>query len=202
MRRFALLVLALPACADEPGRYEAETVIALARSRGDAVGSRHTGNWNLMFSEIECSCDELHEPTDDTTVDGCLDPGLLSFFSMRGTEADGRMQLFAALPDGIATNQLQQALVQLLSPLDLLGPLDEDGTFAIGEVKTNTTTIGSGRVILRMDGTITDTPDPNGLGTRAELEAELFGFISGDALGYSYTCGVQYDIVGALPPTF
>lgn len=202
MRRTALFALALVACADEAGRYEAETVIALAQSRGDALGNRHTGSWTMTFTQVECSCDELRDPNDDTFVDGCLAPMGLSFFAMRGTEADGRMQLFAPLPDIITTNQLQEAILQLFSPLDLLGPLDADGTFAIGEVKTNTTTFGSGRVILRMDGTITDTPDPSGFGTRAELEAELFGFLSGEALGYSYGCSAQYDIEGALPPSF
>ena len=202
MRRAALFALALCACADEAGRYEAETVIALAQSRGDALGGRHTGNWNMMFTEVECTCDDLYDPTDDTVVDGCIDPVMLSFVSMRGTEADGRMQLFGALPEVPTPNALSAAILQLFSPVDLLGPLDADGTFALGQVKTNTTTVGSGRVILRMDGTITDIVEPSGFGTRAELEGELFAFLSGEALGYSYVCGAQYDIVGTLPPSF
>ncbi|HWB77153.1 MAG TPA: hypothetical protein VG755_19435 [Nannocystaceae bacterium] len=200
MRRAALFALALCACADDPGRYEAETVIALAQSRGDALGNRHTGDWNMMFTSTECTCDAL-ETTDGRVIPLCLDPSLLGYVGVQTTEADGRLRLFAnvdAMPD---PDPLAMLVQPLFGSFDLLGSIDADGTIALGEVNSSTTVIGGARLIVRADGTITDFVTGFG-SSSAELEADVSAFLHVEAADFRYDCRADYEVVGQLQPGF
>lgn len=200
MRRAARFALVLCACADEPGRYEAETVLALAQSRGDALGDRHTGTWNLMFTQVECTCDDL-ETADGRPLPLCLDPALLGFVAANVTEADGRLRLFADVGAQDDPDPLAMLLQPLFGAFDLLGPIDADGTVALGEVTSSTTLVGGARLIVRADGAITDFALPGG-GSSAELEADVSAFLRVDAADLRYVCRADYELVGQQQPTF
>jgi hypothetical protein len=134
MRRASLLALALCACADEPGRFYPETVIELGRTRGDAVGNTHTGAWLLVVTEVECTCDTLTDMAGET-ISICPDPMDVTNAPILMTEADGYLELAIGVAVPGANDDFANLLIGLFTQIDLLGKIDADGTFAIGEVR-------------------------------------------------------------------
>ncbi len=187
MRRVALLsALATAACADDPGTYDTETVLALVRERGDARGVRHTGDWLADVELRECDCPLIMLPVLGAGVDPCV--VLTPTGSVASlVEADGVLRLSYSL--------MQLGIPGLPTGFELLGPLDEDGAFRLGQVTSASATLFETRIVVRADGTLTDheppilPPEP-----RSELEAELVARLHAKALDVTIDCALELEL--------
>ncbi|MBC8068076.1 MAG: hypothetical protein IAG13_07070, partial [Deltaproteobacteria bacterium] len=172
-------------------RYDAETVLALARSRGDALGVRHTGVWTTTLEQVECDCPVsmvsgvFGQPSDPCQLIGPA-------FGITGTpmiEADGVLHM----------------RLGLLSPtlgLELLGTIDDDGEVAVGEVSNLSSLVAELRTIVRLDGTIVDHEPDSLSGSWADLDGEVIARFDGQLAEQRIECGASYDIHAELATSF
>lgn len=130
-------LLCAPGCGDEAGPLDRETVAALARTRGDAQGTSHTGNWAVRFEVTSCTCPA------DTMV--CIDPALQEILTgyPRLIEGDGLL-VVSAFDSGL--------FGATVVPAELSGPIDADGTFSVGSVGAGFGLLVELLTIARLDG--------------------------------------------------
>jgi hypothetical protein len=136
-RGLALALLVASGCAEDDGPLARDTVASLARTPGDAIGYGRTGIYDATLSDAECDCPVV-------TLDLVGSASLCTL--------DIQMQMSRSL--GIAQND--GIMVLRVDPVELSGPLDQDGTFAIGAVDSLTLLGGSGVRVSRIDGEFDD----------------------------------------------
>jgi hypothetical protein len=186
VRWIVLLVLCSSACADEPGRYDAQTVLELVRSRGDALGTAHTGVWATTIEELDCDCPELSL---GSTIPAVIEPctaiiaATTDFSSPWFIEADGVLHMRFAT-------------------LELLGRIDDDGEIALGEVSSLSNPAVSIRTVLRLDGSIVDHDRDARTGVWAELDGELVARFDGKLAERGFRCGAEYELHGELASSY
>ena len=144
----ALAVLVASGCSEDDGPLARDTVASLARTPGNAIGYGRTGIYDAMYlagliaddatlSDADCNCPVV-------TLDLVGSASLCTL--------DIAMQMMRSL--GIAQND--GVMVLRVDPVELSGPLDQDGTFAIGAVDSLTLLGGSGVRVSRIDGEFDD----------------------------------------------
>jgi len=141
MRRLgAALLLAAPsiACASDGGPLDADTVAALVRTPGSAEGYARSGLYDATLVPESCDCPAV------TGMALCL---------------------LAAVPEAFASLEIVQSDGHLLVPVELtelVGPLDDDGTFSVGAVDDLTNALVDGHHVARLDGEFDEDGDFTG----------------------------------------
>lgn len=174
--RLALAIaigLGASACSHDEDPLGREAIAELARSRGTAQGGARSGLWNLRLVEQECTC-----PADaGGMLVLCGADETLGFIpvNMRAVEGDGVITL---APD--VTSGLNFGL-----PAELSGPIDADGSFAVGFVTLGLSLNAELDVTSRLDAEMDGTDAFTG-----EMQTRLHGSF-GDA---SVDCGSRHDV--------
>ena len=139
MRRAAgLIALALASgCADEHGPLHPDTVLELARTKGDARGYAKTATYDAMLTPGSCDCPAV----------------------MFGLDAFGSLCTLQLVPEAFVTLEVVQndgTLLVQFEPFELVGPLDDDGTFSLGALD-RLQAFETGYRAARIDGAFEDT---------------------------------------------
>lgn len=132
-RRAAALALLLAACEREPGPLDVETLQALARHQGDAVGEPFAGAYLILGERVGCDCPTV------MNIDLCTVLGL-------GAPA-------------IPTQILQQdglLVLDLAGTVSYVGGVDQGGEFAVAAIIDASLIAASGEIRSRIDGEFTD----------------------------------------------
>jgi hypothetical protein len=162
----ALAVLVASGCSEDDGPLARDTVASLARTPGDAIGYGRTGIYDARLSDAECDCPVV-------TLDLIGSASLCTL--------DIAMQMNRSI--GIAQND--GVMVLRVDPVELSGPLDQDGTFSIGAVDSLTLLGGSGVRVSRIDGEF----DENGI-----LLGEYRQRIDGDFAEATVDCEESFSV--------
>lgn len=160
----AMVLLLGPACAQDPGPLDRETVAEIAKSRGDAQGGARTGTYLATLDIGDCDCpDEI---------------GLVLCLSQEITDA--QLELRVVEGDGFMTADLTGSELAGMS-----GAIDADGTATLGSVYIGYGFSSDLVVIGRFDGGFGD--DGTLTGT-AQQEAH------GEFGGASIACGGAFEV--------
>jgi len=125
------------ACADDPGPLHPETIAELARSKGDARGYGKSATYDATLTPGSCDCPAVMFPVD----------------------AFGSLCLLQLVPQAFVTVDVVQTDGTLLvefEPFELVGPIDQDGTFALGALDGLPSFV-TGQRTARLDGSFEDT---------------------------------------------
>lgn len=129
IRAAAVVTLAaLVGCGSDDGPLDADTVAGLVRTPGSAEGYARTGLYDATLLPESCDCPAV------TGMTLCL---------------------LAAVPEAFASLDIVQSDGSLVVPIEiyeLVGPLQDDGTFTVGAVDDLTNALVDGRHIARFDG--------------------------------------------------
>lgn len=151
MLQIALLSLSLNACASDPfDPLDPDNIGDLGNDQGDAVGEGFSGVFAIELTPLDCDCPTLYpedfpglgvglglEPGDE--VDPCTQ---VAFFY--GADSDVGAQAKLVQADGVL------AWTDWLPPLS--GPIDGDGTFAVGGYEDFSETFIEAALVSRIDG--------------------------------------------------
>jgi hypothetical protein len=132
----ALLAVVAASCADPPGEFDPELVVALSKTVGDAKGYSYSGSYDVEITPEACEC-----------ADELIVMGPVNF----PCDAAGLFPLEVELvhTDGIL----------LVTQLLMTGPVYEDETFELGSVATVETVLFSGRNVIRGEGSFATEDD-------------------------------------------
>lgn len=169
-RVLAALVGLLGGCAEDDGPMSRQTVAALARTSGDAIGYARTGIYDATLSEGECDCPVV-------SID------------LIGTQSLCALDVAPQIPRSVGLVQSDGVLLLRIDPVELTGPLDADDTFSIGAVDSLSLLGGSGVRIARIDGDF----DDDGV-----IVAEFRQRIDGDFADEKVDCEERFE-VEAIP---
>jgi hypothetical protein len=123
-------------CADDPGPLDPATIAELARTKGDAHGYGRTATYDAMLTPDSCDCPAIDFPI----------------------EMVGSLCVLQLVPEAFVTIQIVQndgTLLLEFEPFELVGPIDQDGTFSLGAID-EISVFESGRRTARLDGSFED----------------------------------------------
>ncbi|MBX7082453.1 MAG: hypothetical protein K1X88_24825 [Nannocystaceae bacterium] len=185
-RLAALLLAALPACAESPaGPLDRETLLTLLETHGDARGRDHSGTWSTQFDLVECTCPE--------------DFPLVCYGVELPMPLSGSLQLVQS--DGVLLARAVSSPAAPVAPLELLGPLQQDGSFSLALVELAQTVGVSSWVHARFDGAFepaatADAPATHAAGT-LEVRTHVHLGVALEGRHQDTVCGATYEIVAS-----
>jgi hypothetical protein len=186
-RACAVLLALMPACDEAPaGPLDRETLLALIETRGDARGQARSGTWSASIDLTECTC-----PDDFPLV--CYGSGLPMPLS-------GSLQLVES--DGVLLARTVASPTAPLAAIELLGPLQHDGSFSLGLVQLAQNVGVRSWLHARFDGTFTatatapDAPSDHAEGT-LDVRTHVHLAVPIEGRPQDVVCGASYDIVAS-----
>jgi hypothetical protein len=182
-------VLWLAACEEPLGPLSPETVDAITKTKGDAVGFERSGAYLVQVEVVECPCSTTTSATGRPgAVTQILRPLSACAMIEQGPEEPARIDVVAT--DGVV------AFGSAGSDTQLIGPLYEGGRFSAGAVTSIVTFAAEGRRITRLDG------DFDRLDNGHDFEATLLNRIAGrttiENVPVDIDCTEHLELVGGF----
>jgi hypothetical protein len=174
--RVGLVPLALlVGCAEPYDALDPDVVNDLARTQGNALGYAYSGDYRVEFDETECG---------DCNVVG------VQFLGLMPCLEDPQAVDFGPLTTLVRVIHSDGVLRMHEMQVAGTGPVDADGSFAVGRVASLDAGLGEGTAVMRVDGRF----DGDGA-----FEATMQQHIVGSFSDESYDCRRTFELTATRP---